>query len=199
MRLSVKRARLSPLALGFFLCLALTCLRPSSYEASASADAETLDVKTESGGGVRAVAHVIFPVKPALIQSMLTDYLHWPELFDVRMRIADLKVQNGVATMDLRIEHALLPGERRLITESRTLPEGGIVTDLVGGDFKQYHRVWKLTARNDGGGTTADFELVVAIDSVVPDWLVALGIRRELETHFRIVKEKAIERSKQGR
>ena len=167
--------------------------------AAASADAETLDVKTESGGGVRAVAHVIFPAKPALIQSMLTDYIHWPELFDVRMRIADLKIQNGVATMDLRIEHALLPGERRLITESRILPEGGIVTDLVGGDFKQYHRVWKLTAQNDGGGTTADFELVVAIDSIVPDWLVALGIRRDLETHFRIVKEKAIERSKQGR
>lgn len=199
MRLSVKRAGLLPLAIGLFLCLALTCLTPSSYVAAASTDAETLDVKTEPGGGVRAVAHVIFPAKPALIQSMLTDYPHWPELFDVRMRIADLKVQNGVATMDLRIEHALLPGERRLITESRTLPEGGIVTDLVGGDFKQYHRVWKLTARNDGGGTTADFELVVAIDSVVPDWLVALGIRRELETHFRIVKEKAIERSKQGR
>jgi hypothetical protein len=198
MRLSVKQAGL-PLVLCLFLCFALTCLWPSSYVAAASTDAEALDVKTESGGGVRAVAHVIFPAKPALIQSMLTDYLHWPELFDVRMRIADLKIQNGVATMDLRIEHALLPGERRLITESRTLPEGGIVTDLVGGDFKQYHRVWKLTARNDGGGTTADFELVVAIDSIVPDWLVALGIRRELETHFRIVKEKAIERSKRER
>ncbi len=65
------------------------------------------------------------------------------------------------------------------------------MTDLVGGDFKRYHRVWRLSATNEGKATNADFELKVAIESIVPDWLVALATRRELEAHFRIVKEKA--------
>jgi hypothetical protein len=61
----------------------------------------------------------------------------------------------------------------------------------MGGDFIRYHRVWKLWPANEGKATAADFELKVAIDSIVPDWLVALATRRELEAHFRIVKEKA--------
>ena len=96
-----------------------------------------------------------------------------------------------VVITDLRIEHALLPGERRLVTESRATADQGIVTDLMGGDFKRYHRVWKLQPAKEGKETYADFELKVAIDSIVPDWLVALATRRELEAHFRIVKEKA--------
>jgi hypothetical protein len=127
---------------------------------------------------------------------MLTDYQHWPDLFEVRMRLVDMKIHQGVATTDLRIDHALLPGERRLVTESRAMPGGGLVTDLVGGDFKRYHRVWRLAPANEGAETIADFELVVAIDSIVPDWLVALATRRELEAHFRIVKEKALARPK---
>jgi hypothetical protein len=71
-----------------------------------------------------------------------------------------------------------------------------MMTDLIGGDFKKYRRVWKLTPVDGGARTRADFELVVAIDSVVPDWLVALAMRRELEAHFRIVKEKALARTK---
>lgn len=198
MRLSDKRSEtvlavlFFPLFSGIFLA---NLLAPDSQAAS---DSDVLEVKTEAGGGVRATAHILFPVKPDVILGMLTDYSHWPDLFEVRMRLADLKIHEGVATTDLRIDHALLPGERRLVTESRTLPSGGIVTDLVGGDFKRYHRVWKLTPANGGASTVADFELVVAIDSVVPDWLVALATRRELESHFRIVREKALERSKQG-
>jgi len=165
----------------------------------AAPDSEALEVKTEPGGGVRATARVLFPAKPDVIFAMLTDYTHWPDLFEVRMKLVDLKIQDGVARTDLRIDHALLPGERRLVTESRPSPGGGIVTDLVEGDFKRYHRVWKLTAANGGTHTVADFELVVAIDSIVPDWLVALATRRELESHFRIVREKALERSRQER
>ena len=159
--------------------------------AVAAPESDVLEVTPEAGGGVRATAQVTFPANPDLIRSMLTDYPHWPELFSVRMRIADLKIRDGVATTDCRIEHALIPGERRLVIESRTLPEGMIVTDLVGGDFTKYHRVWKLTPVSGGAQTHADFELVVALDSVVPDWLVALAMRRELEAHFRTVKEKA--------
>jgi ribosome-associated toxin RatA of RatAB toxin-antitoxin module len=130
------------------------------------------------------------------VLALLTDYPHWPDLFDVRMRVADLKIRDGVATVDLRIDHTLLPGERRLVTESHVVPDSGIVTDLVGGDFKKYHRVWKLAPASGGEQTVADFELTVAIDSLLPDWLVSLATRRDLESHFRIVKEKARELAK---
>lgn len=165
-------------------------------DALAAADADGLEVKTESGGGIRATAHPLFPAKPEVIQALLTDYSHWPDLFEVRMRVAELSIRDGVATIDLRIEHALMPGEHRLVTESRTLPNGGLVTDLKGGDFKRYHRVWKLEPAGAGNQTRADFELVVEIESMVPDWLVAVAMRQELEVHFRIVKQKALEHSK---
>jgi len=152
---------------------------------------EFLQVKTDPAGGVIATARVLFPAGPEIIHSLLTDFRRWPELFEVRMRLVDLQVRQDVVTTDLRIEHALLPGERRLVTESRVTANEGIVTDLVEGDFKRYHRVWKLSPANEGRETYADFELRVAIDSIVPDWLVALATRRELDAHFRIVKEKA--------
>ncbi|MBX3335703.1 MAG: SRPBCC family protein [Nitrospira sp.] len=163
---------------------------------SLAADQDRLEVVTESGGGVRATAQVLFPAKPDVVQALLSDYKHWPDLFEVRMRVAELTIHDGVATVDLRIEHPLMPGERRLVTESRTLERGGLVTDLTGGDFRRYHRVWKLAPVGEGNQTSADFELVVEIKSMVPDWLVAMAMRQELEAHFRIVKQKALEQSK---
>ncbi len=161
-----------------------------------AAETDRLEVRVESGGGVRATAQVFFPAKPAIVQSLLTDYPHWPELFEVRLRVADLQIHEGIATVDLRIDHPLMPGERKLVTESRILSSGGLVTDLTGGDFKRYHRVWKLQPIGDGSQTRADFELAVEIASMVPDWLVAIAMRQELETHFRIVKQKASEQAK---
>ncbi len=159
---------------------------------SCAAEPVVLDVRTEPTGGVRATATIFFPAPVSVIQAILTDYTHWPELFEVQMRVVDVTIQNGVATTDLRIEHALMPGERRLVTESRMLPNGELVADLKGGDFKRYHRRWKLTSVNDGAQTRADFELVVEVDSLMPDWLVAVATRRDLESHFRILKEKAL-------
>ncbi len=159
-------------------------------------ETDHLEVRPDPAGGVRATARISFPAKPEIIQAILTDYARWPELFEVRMRLANLQIKDGVATMDLRIDHALLPGERRLVSESRALASGGLITDLIGGDFRRYHRVWKLTAAGDGAQTRAFFELVTEIDSMVPDWLVALAMRRELEAHFRIVKEKALARAR---
>jgi ribosome-associated toxin RatA of RatAB toxin-antitoxin module len=173
----------------WLLILCVCCLWPS-LPASADAPQEYLDVKTDPAGGVIATARLVFPASPDLIRSLLTDYPHWPDLFEVRMRIVDLHIARGVVTTDLRIDHALLPGERRLVTESRVI-SGAIHTDLVAGDFKRYHRVWRLAPTNEGRETRAEFELTVAIDSILPDWLVALAMRRELEAHFRIVKEKA--------
>jgi ribosome-associated toxin RatA of RatAB toxin-antitoxin module len=159
---------------------------------SRAAESDVLDVRTEPTGGVRATATLLFPAPISVIQAILTDFAHWPELFEVEMKVADLKVQDGVATMDLRIEHALLPGERRLVTESRLLPNGELVSDLKGGDFKRYHRRWKLTSVDGGAQTRAEFELVVEIESVVPDWLVAMATRGDVQSHFRLVKERAL-------
>ena len=164
---------------------------------SPAAEPVVLDVRTEPTGGVRATATILFPVEPAIIQRLLTDYAHWPELFDVRMRMAEVREQDGKVLTDIRIDHAVLPGERRLLSETRILPTGGLLTELKGGDFKQYHRVWKLTPVDGGAHTKAEFELLVEIDTIVPDWMVAAAMRRDLETHFRIVRGKALAQAQQ--
>lgn len=159
---------------------------------SDAAEPVVLDVRSEPAGGVRATAMIFFPVEPAIIQRLLTDYAHWPDLFDVRMRMAEIREQDGKAFTDIRIDHALLPGERRLLSETRILSTGELLTELKGGDFKQYRRFWKLTPVDGGTHTKAEFELVVEIDMMVPDWVVAAAMRRDLETHFRLVREKGL-------
>lgn len=177
--------------------IVMGCLLLSWSGWSLAAEPVLLDVRTEPTGGVKATATILFPVPVSVIEAILTDYSHWPELFEVRMKVVDVTIQDGVATTDVRIEHALMPGERRLVTESRVLPNGELVSDLKGGDFKRYHRRWKLTSVNGGAQTRADFELFVEIDSVAPDWLVSIATRRDLESHFRIVKEKALVRAQE--
>ena len=159
---------------------------------SLAAEPVVLDVRKEPTGGVKAMATILFPVEPAIIQRLLTDYAHWPELFDVQMRMAEIREQDGAVFTDIRINHALLPGERRLLCESRSLPGGGLLTELRGGDFKQYRRVWTLAPTEGGSQTKAEFELLVEIETFVPDWVIAAAMRQELETHFRIVREKAL-------
>lgn len=159
---------------------------------SRAAEPVVLDVRTEPTGGVRATATILFPVEPAIIQRLLTDYAHWPELFDVRMRMAEVREQDGKAFTDIRIDHALLQGERRLLSESRALPTGGLLTELRGGDFKQYRRLWKLTPVDGGAHTKAEFELLVEIDSNMPDWMIAVAMRRDLKSHFQLVRDKAL-------
>jgi len=169
----------------------------ASYDATAG-DADHLEVHPDPAGGVRATAQVAFPAPPHVILAILTDYGEWPALFETKMRVASVAIDQGVATTDLRISHVLLPGERRLVSESRTLADGGLVTDLKAGDFKRYHRVWKLSATDNGHRTRADFELIVEIESMLPDWLVAMATHQELAAHFRIVKEKARTRVMSG-
>lgn len=165
---------------------------------SHAAEPVVLDVHTEPNGGVRATATILFPAPVSVIQAILTDYAHWPEIFDGRMRMAELREQDGRAFTDIRIEHALLPGERRLLSETRTLPTGGLLTELKGGDFKQYRRLWKLNSADGGAHTKAEFELLVEIDMMAPDWMVALVMRRDLESHFRLVREKALAQVQQS-
>jgi ribosome-associated toxin RatA of RatAB toxin-antitoxin module len=172
--------------------IVMSCLLLGWSGWSCAAEPVELDVRTEPTGGVRATATILFPVEPAIIQRLLTDYAHWPELFDLRMRMAEIREEDGKAFTDIRIDHAMLPGERRLLSETTTLPTGGILTELKGGDFKQYRRFWKLTPVDGGAHTRAEFELLFEIDSNMPDWMVALALRRDLETHFRIMRGKAL-------
>jgi hypothetical protein len=167
---------------------------------SRAAESDVLDVRTEPTGGVRATATIFFPVPISVIQAILTDYAHWPELFEVRMRMAEVREEDGKAFTDIRIDHALLPGERRLMSETRILPTGVLLTELKGGDFKQYRRVWKLTPVEGGAHTKAEFDLLVEIDSSLPDWVVAMATRGDVKSHFRLVREKALAQAlKSGR
>lgn len=170
----------------------MSCLVLAWTGWSGAAEPVVLDVHTEPTGGVRATATILFPVEPAIIRRILTDYARWPELFEVRMRMAEIRERDGKVFTDIRIDHALLPGERRLLSETRTLPPGGLLTELKGGDFKQYRRSWKLSPMDGGVHTQAEFELLVEVDSNMPDWMIALAMRRDLESHFRLIKEKAL-------
>jgi len=172
--------------------IVMGCLLLGWSGRSRAAEPVVLEVLTEPSGGVRATATILFPVESVIIHQLLTDYAHWPELFDVRMRMAEIREQDGKVFTDIRIDHALLPVERRLLSETKYLPTGGILTELKGGDFKQYRRFWKLTPVDGGAHTRAEFELVVEIDMIVPDWMVALAMRRDLESHFRILREKGL-------
>jgi len=158
----------------------------------AAGDAPTLDVRVVPAGGVRARATILFAVPPTAVEQVLTDYRRWPELFDVRMTVASVTEEEGSAIVALRIDHSLLPGERRLVCASRSMPGGELVTELRTGDFKQYRRVWRLIPADGGRRTKAQFELMVQVDTIVPDWMVAFALRQELETHFRLVSEKAL-------
>lgn len=195
-RLSDKPTELVPATLFRMVLWVLLSIAAWGVPCALAADVDRLEVKAQPGGGVRATAQVMFPASPTIIQGLLSDYAHWPDLFEVRMRVAEVNLQDGVATIDLRIDHPLLPGERRLVTESRTLPNGDLVTDLKGGDFKRYHRVWNLQPAGGGTQTRAEFELVVEPVSIAPDWLIARATRQELEAHFRLLKQKALEIAK---
>jgi len=177
--------------------IVMSCLVIGWSGWSGAAEPVLLDVRTETTGGVRATATILFPVEPTIIRRILTDYHRWPELFDGQMRMAEIREQDGKVFTDIRIDHALIPGERRLLSETRTLPTGGLLTELRGGDFKQYRRFWKLSPVDGGVHTQAEFELLVEIDSTVPDWMIALAMRRDLEAHFRLMKERALAYAKQ--
>lgn len=195
MRLWDKRRAVLPVVLCLLFGQSILSAFVAGPDNAWAAATDRLDVTTEPRGGVRARATVLFPANPAIVRVLLTDYQHWPDLFETPMRVAEVNIHEGVATVDLRITHSVMPGEHRLVTESRALPNGVLSTDLKAGDFKRYHRVWTLQPVGDGTQTSAGFELVVEPAFMVPDWLVAMVTRQELETHFRLVKQKLLEQA----
>jgi hypothetical protein len=155
-----------------------------------------VDVRAEPSGGLRATATVRLPAPPSVVQQVLTDYEHWPSLFSVSMRVARVERQADRVLVDLYITHPFLFFlENRLYSESRELPQGGLVTSLIAGDFKQYRRVWKLTPDGNLPATRAEFDLLVEADTWAPDWLVAYELRHQLSKHFSLLQRAALERS----
>ncbi|TAJ25345.1 MAG: hypothetical protein EPO64_08320 [Nitrospirae bacterium] len=179
-----------------FLWLVVAAVLPFGAAAWGATDpAATLEVSTEPSGGVRATATLLIPAPPPVVQAVLTDYERWPELFSTPMSVTHLERRAGGAVTDLFIKHSFLPGGRRLFCDNQELPEGGLVSTLRGGDFKQYVRTWKVAPDGEHGGTRASFELLVDVDTWAPDWLVAFELRRQLKQHFRLLLEKILARA----
>ncbi|MGH7165689.1 MAG: SRPBCC family protein [Nitrospiraceae bacterium] len=156
--------------------------------------APVLEVRTEPSGGVRATGVLHLPAPSSVVQAVLTDYEKWPELFDMSMRVTRVERHAEYTVTDLALGHALMIGERRLVLENRELRGGGLVSRFVAGDFTRYLRTWKLRADGEQSRTRADFELQVDFETLVPAWLVAQAVRRELEAHFRILTETVAKR-----
>jgi hypothetical protein len=155
-----------------------------------SAIGTPLDVTTDPKGGVRAHAVLDLPAPMAAVQALFTDYEHWPELFDVSMRVGKVERMPDRTITEIFIAHPILPGESRLLGENRILPDGGLTTTMIGGDFKRYARTWKLSTNGSPVHTKAEFDLLVEPKTMAPDWLVALEVKRELEAHFKLVRAK---------
>ncbi|MBM4133641.1 MAG: hypothetical protein FJ245_07725 [Nitrospira sp.] len=160
-----------------------------------SQDQATPTVTGDPAGGFRVTASLRLPVPPSVVQQVLTDYDNWPHLFGVTMRIARLDRRPDKVITEVYIRHPILPGERRLMCENRVPPGGGLMTTFLEGDFKRYERVWKLGPDGSDAATKADFNLVVDVETLAPDWLVALELKRQMEKHFRILRETALERA----
>lgn len=174
--------------------VAATC----AVASDSSQDQATPTVTVDPAGGFRVTASLRLPVPPSVVQQVLTDYENWAHLFGVTMRIARLDRRPDKVITEVYIRHPILPGERRLMCENRVPPGGGLVTTFLEGDFKRYERTWKLGPDGSDAATKADFNLVLDVETLAPDWLVALELKRQLERHFRILRETALERA-QGR
>lgn len=178
------------------IILAAVCVLGAGNPPVHAADnpATTLDIQDDPAGGKHATATLHLPVPPEAVRAVLSDYERWPDLFDGRFRIAKLERFEGGAVTDLLIKRLPLPGEMRLVCETRQMPSGELVTSLIEGDFKRYLRRWRFVPEMNGSAvhTRAEMELLVDMDSWVPDWLFATMLRRDLEVHFRILRERAV-------
>nr|MBI3611830.1 hypothetical protein [Nitrospirota bacterium] len=175
--------------------LAWAGVSASPCAAAAIHDRTTLAVTGDPAGGLRATASLHLPVPPSVVQQVLTDYEHWTSLFGVTMRIARLDRRPDRVITELYIQHPILPGERRLMCENRVPSGGGLVTTLLEGDFKRYERTWTLGPDGSDAATKAEFTLLVEVETLAPDWLVALELKRQLEKHFGILRETALARA----
>jgi hypothetical protein len=180
------------------ICTALVLLWAAGTPVgTVAADSSTLDIAADPLGGFRAKAILHIPAPPEAVRAVLTDYEHWPALFNGRFRIVELRRETERVLTDLMITRSPLPGTLRLFCETRELSGGVLVTTGLDGDFTRYARRWTLTAEPVRGapthaaGTRAEMELSLELRSWVPDWLMRHRLRQELLDHFEILQEKA--------
>ncbi|TAJ09344.1 MAG: hypothetical protein EPO61_06540 [Nitrospirae bacterium] len=181
--------------LGGLLAWAGVVIAPCAALSASAQDQMTLTVTGDPAGGLRATASLRLPVPPSVVQQVLTDYENWPHLFGVTMRMARLDRRSDRVITELYIRHPILPGESRLMCDNRVPPGGGLVTTFLEGDFKRYERTWTLGPDGSAAATKAEFTLLVEVKTLAPDWLVALELKRQLEKHFRILRETALARA----
>ena len=183
------------------VCLSAACLAGWPLALLASGPSPPyLEIARDPAGGFHARSILHIPVPPAVVRAVLTDYEQWPELFNGRFRIVRLQRAPERVITELMILRSPLPGELRLLCETRTTPDGGLVTTLLDGDFKRYVRRWRFEPWQVGDdtnvqrarGTEAVMELSLELETVVPDWIVVYNLRRQLLEHFRILHEKSL-------
>lgn len=160
---------------------------------SANEGIGSLTVNTLSTGGFRALSTFHVGADASIVQSVITDYEQWPELFDTDLRITKIERLEGRVVTELFVSHLLVPGEKRLLCENRELPGGGLMTTRLDGDFTRYTRTWRLFPEQVGRSVKVEFELDMEVNTWAPDWIVALALRDELEVHFQLVRQRAEE------
>ena len=100
-----------------FLCL----LVPT---AAGTASAANLDINVDPSGVAHVQAILTLSATPAVAQSVLTDYLHWPLLFPDGPRIAAITQEKDGVQTDLYVQRHFLPGELHLVTLTREVAPG---------------------------------------------------------------------------
>ena len=165
-----------------FAVVCLTCAPRADAETFSSA--WSLDIHLSADGLARVSARLELPGPPEIARVVLTDYEHWPELFPPGLRIVGIRREAQGVMTDVRASRHLLPGELRLVTETRETLPGVLETTLVDGDFHRYTRVWRLAPARDGRGTLAVLEMELHPRGWVPQWLFTIFLRRDLEAHF---------------
>ena len=180
-----------PLNIRLSIILAPLLLHVSSIWGFASGETiERLEVHAEAKVGFVVTATVHLAAPPIVVQEILTDYEHWPDLFSATVRMARIDRFPDRTVADIYIKHGFLTMERRLLCENRELPGGGLATTMLGGDFRHYSRTWHLSSDGSTNSTKGEFRLEVDVDTFAPNWLVATMLKKELESHFEILKTK---------
>ena len=173
----------------------LSAVLPEALGLAADERPFTLNIETVDGGGFHARATLHVPAPPDAVRAVLTDYERWPQLFAGRFRITKIERREGRVLTDLQIKRFPLPGEMRLLCETRE-SAGDLMTSLVEGDFSRYERRWTFRDESDGTHprTRAELDLQFALVAWAPDWLVMMNLRRQLEEHLMILREMAMAR-----
>lgn len=160
------------------------------------APGSNLETKTDPDGGVRAHAILLLPANRPVVQRVLTDFARWPELFETKMRMAKVDRQDDHVITELFVAHPILPSESRLLSDNRLHPDGRLTTTFLEGDFKRYARTWRLT-ETSASETRAEFDLIMEANTLVPDWMVAIVLKKELDAHFKLLRARIVEVAKQ--